>query len=77
MRYDPPMSEWGNPAPAMASPRVDAGRTWGTETSQYPQEEKITMIAQVVASERAGAQTGGVYGAARGCRTADKGDASR
>ena len=55
----------------------DAGRTWGTETSQYPQEEKITMIAQVVASERAVAQTGGVYGAARGCRTADKGDASR
>ena len=38
----------------------DAGRTRGTETSQYPQEEKITMIAQVVASERAGAQTAGV-----------------
>ena len=38
----------------------DAGRTRGTETSQYPQEEKIRMIAQVVASERAGAQTAGV-----------------
>ena len=32
-------------------------QTWGTETSKYPQEKKITMIAQVVASERAGAQT--------------------
>ena len=32
-------------------------RTRGTETSKYPQEKKITMIAQVVASERAGAQT--------------------
>ncbi len=36
------------------------GRTRGTETSQYPQEKKIRMIAQVVASERAGAQTGDV-----------------
>ena len=36
------------------------GRTRGTETSQYPEEEKTTVIAQVVASERAGAQTGGV-----------------
>ena len=34
--------------------------TRGTETSQYPQEEKITMIPQVVASERGGAQTGDV-----------------
>ena len=32
-------------------------RTRGTETSQYPQEEKITMIPQVVASERGVAQT--------------------
>ena len=36
------------------------GRTRGTETSQYPQEEKIRMIAPVVASERARAQTAGV-----------------
>ena len=35
----------------------EVGRTRGTETSQYPQEEKIIMIAQVVASERARAQT--------------------
>ena len=34
--------------------------TWGTETSKYPQEEKIIMIPQVVASERGGAQTGDV-----------------
>ena len=40
-----------------------AGRTRGTETSQYPQEEKITMIAPVVASERARAQTGAVEAA--------------
>ena len=37
-----------------------AGRTRGTETSKYPEEEKIRMIAQVVASERALAQTGAV-----------------
>ena len=35
-------------------------RTRGTETSQYPEEKKVTTIAQVVASERAGAQTGSV-----------------
>ena len=33
------------------------GRTRGTETSKYPQEKKTKVIAQVVASERAGAQT--------------------
>ena len=33
------------------------GRTRGTETSQYPQEEKIRMIPRVVASESGGAQT--------------------
>ena len=31
---------------------LDRGQTRGTETSKYPQEEKITMISQVVASER-------------------------
>ena len=40
--------------------------TRGTETSKYPEEEKITMIAQVVASERALAQTGAVPVAAPG-----------
>ena len=43
-----------------------AGRTRGTETSKYPQEKKITMIAQVAASERAEAQTGAVDKAAPG-----------
>ena len=35
-------------------------QTRGTETSQYPEEEKTIVIAQVVASERARAQTDGV-----------------
>ena len=43
-----------------------AGRTRGTETSQYPQEKKTKVIAQVVASERAAAQTGAVRVAAPG-----------
>ena len=38
-------------------------RTRGTETSKYPEEKKITMIAQVVASERALAQTRAVEAA--------------
>ncbi len=33
-------------------------RTRGTETSHYPEEKKTTVIVQVVASERTGAQTG-------------------
>ena len=57
--HEPPMSEWGNPAAAMPSQRVCAGRTRGTETSQYPQEEKITMIPRVVASESGRGQTEG------------------
>ena len=36
------------------------GQTRGTETSHYPEEKKTKVIAQVVARERAGAQTGGV-----------------
>ena len=32
-------------------------RTWGTETSKYPQEEKTTVIPVVVASEPGLAQT--------------------
>ena len=59
MRIDPAVSEWGNPTAAGRSQR-NAGRTRGTETSQYPQEKKITMIPRVVAIESGGAQTGGV-----------------
>ena len=40
-----------------------AGPTRGTETSKYPEEKKTKVIAQVVASERAGAQTGAVTAA--------------
>ena len=36
---------------------MNMGRTRGTETSKYPQEEKTTVIPQVVASERGEAQT--------------------
>ena len=38
----------------------DVELTQGTETSKYLQEEKTTVIPQVVASERGTAQTGGV-----------------
>ena len=34
--------------------------TWGSETSQYPQEEKTTVIPVVVASETGTGQTGHV-----------------
>ena len=37
---------------------ANMGRTGGTETSNYPQEEKTKVIPQVVASERGRAQTG-------------------
>ena len=36
------------------------GQTRGTETSKYPEEEKTTVIPQVVASERGLAQTSAV-----------------
>ena len=39
---------------------LSVGQTRGTETSHYPEEKKTKVIPQVVASERAGAQTGGV-----------------
>ena len=64
MPCDPRMSEWGNPMEEIPSHRRHGGgRTRGTETSKYPEEEKIRMIAQVVASERAVAQTGAVEAA--------------
>ena len=40
------------------------GPTRGTETSKYPEEEKTTVIPQVAASERGGAQTVAVEAAA-------------
>ena len=59
MTVDPGMSEWGNPVPRRGT-TTNVGRTRGTETSKYPQEEKTTVIPQVAASERGAAQTGGV-----------------
>ncbi len=38
-------------------PDLFGKQTRGTETSKYPEEEKIIMIPQVVASERGLAQT--------------------
>ena len=50
------MSEWGNPVYwRYITPQGEQTRR--TETSKYPEEEKTTVIAQVVASERARAQT--------------------
>ena len=58
MLRDPRMSEWGNPAVAIPSLLLGGvERTRGTETSQYPQEEKENSIPRVVASERGRAQT--------------------
>ena len=57
------MGEPGGSDPVTASEDVE--RTRGTETSKYPEEEKVKTIAQVVASERARAQTTAVK-AARG-----------
>ena len=44
-------------------------RTWGSEPSQYPEEEKTTVIPIVVASEFGTAQTERFERRARGCRT--------
>ena len=60
MAFDPRISEWGNPAGTSPPPAEWSGRTGGTETSKYPQEEKTIVIPQVVASERGLAQTAGV-----------------
>ena len=40
--------------------RPSRRQTRGTETSQYPEEKKTKVMAQVAASERAEAQTTGV-----------------
>ena len=37
---------------------ISGRRTWGTETSKYPQEKKTKVIPEVVASETGEAQTG-------------------
>ena len=74
-RIDPKMSEWSNPSGA--TPRHfrlnEIGRkseTRGSETSQYPEEKKTTVISQVAASEREEAQTREL--APWGCGTATR-----
>jgi hypothetical protein len=51
------MPEWGNPAGGNVGHSLRGERTRGTETSQYPEEEKSTEMPSVAASERGGAQT--------------------
>ena len=48
----------GQPAGSDSGILQSRKRARGTETSQYPEEKKTKVIAQVVASERATAQTG-------------------
>ena len=48
----------GQPAGSSAGITPSVRQTRGTETSQYPEEKKTKVIAQVVASERVRAQTG-------------------
>ena len=50
----------GQPGGSDTVTAQSAEQTRGTETSHYPEEKKTKVIAQVVASERAGAQTGRV-----------------
>ena len=50
----------GQPAGSDSGTGGKPGRTRGTETSHYPEEEKTTVMARVAASESAPAQTGRV-----------------
>ena len=45
------MAEWGNPAGREPRHHLRVKRTRGTETSQYPGEEKSTEMPGVAASE--------------------------
>ncbi len=55
-----------NPEESSTESIGGAKTTWGSEPSQYPQEEKTIVIPLVAASERGTAQTGVL--ALRGCR---------
>lgn len=61
MGFDPGMSESGNRAEDILSSRTEFigvwKQTWGSETSQYPEEKKSIEILLVVASERGTGQT--------------------
>ena len=56
--FDPRISEWGNPLTVMGRYRLRPGGTQGSETSQYPEEEKSNETPKVAASEMGRAQTG-------------------
>jgi hypothetical protein len=45
------MAEWGNPACRETCHALRSERTWGTETSQYPEEEESIEMSGVAASE--------------------------
>ena len=54
------MSEWGNPAASNAvtlTHKRSVELTWGSETSQYPEENRTKVIPLVAASEEGRAQT--------------------
>ena len=48
------MAEWGNPAVSDGCHALRSERTWGTETSQYPEEEESIEMPKVAASEIGG-----------------------
>ena len=56
------MAEWGNPAGREPRHHLRVRRTRGTETSQYPGEEKSTEIPGVAASETVRGPNRGLYG---------------
>ena len=67
------MAEWGNPARREPRHHLRVKQTRGTETSQYPEEEKSTEMPQVAASERGQSLNrrpcdGGVVGPTDGLR---------
>lgn len=56
---NPKIPEWGNPATWVVITdwiHRSVKRTWGTETSKYPEEKKSTEILWVAASESGRAQ---------------------
>ena len=59
MSRDPRMPEWGNPAGRETGHPRKRKPTRGTETSQYPEEQKSTEILLVAVSERGRGQTVG------------------
>ena len=57
--FDPEISEWGNlfAEEAKSSDLASEQQTRGSETSQYPEENRTIVIPPVAASEQGEAQT--------------------